>query len=135
MDNESKGKIIEIKGARLSMEEDGILRMNVDYRNAITIKDIKDLHAATIKISGGSKTAVLVKRTDFTGYKGISRDARAYAAGEEGMKVFKAVAILIANSVMRMSANFFIKLNRPPFPIRMFTSENEALVWLRGFLT
>jgi len=128
-----ENKVIETKVARLSMDENDIVHMTIDYRHVLSVDDIKELRSAVGKISGGLKAAVFVKRADIIGYKGISRDARAYAAGEEAIKVFKSVAILVTNPVIRMAANFFIKLNKPPFAVRLFTSEERALVWLRRF--
>ena len=113
------------------MDENDIVHMTIDYENILTLDDIKDLHAAAEKISGGLMVVVFIKRKNSNEYKGISREARIYAAGKEATKIFKAVAVLIANPVIRMAANFFIRVSKPPYPIRMFTSESEAISWLK----
>lgn len=58
-------------------------------------------------------------------------EARAVAAGPELSAVVKANAILVNNTAVRLIANTFIWLNRPPFPVRVFTDEDKALEWLR----
>jgi hypothetical protein len=62
-----------------------------------------------------------------------TREAReAYAA--EGHQYVSAAAVLIDNPVSRVIGNFFIGLNRPRLPMRLFVSEAEALAWLQTFL-
>ena len=46
-----------------------------------------------------------------------------------------AMAILVSSPVSRAVANFFISLARPRFPTRLFTDDDAALAWLRGFQT
>lgn len=45
---------------------------------------------------------------------------------------FTCVAMLAESAVTRMIANFALGLSPPPYPVRMFTSEAEALSWLRS---
>jgi hypothetical protein len=44
------------------------------------------------------------------------------------------VALLVGSPMSRAIGNFFIGLNKPLIPTRLFVSEPEALAWLRGFL-
>jgi hypothetical protein len=55
-------------------------------------------------------------------------------AGPEGLKVSQAVALLMGSPVSRVLGNLYLGLNKPPIPTRLFTSEEEAKVWLRSFL-
>jgi len=41
------------------------------------------------------------------------------------------VALLAGSAVTRMAANIFLGFNRPAIPTKMFTSEAEAVDWLR----
>lgn len=45
---------------------------------------------------------------------------------------YKATALLAGSPATRMLANFFLGLKRGGNPVRMFTSEQEAIDWLRG---
>ena len=60
-------------------------------------------------------------------------EARAVAAGPELSAFVKANAILVNNTAVRLIANTFIWLNRPPFAVRVFSDEAKALEWLREF--
>jgi hypothetical protein len=45
---------------------------------------------------------------------------------------FASTALLAGSAATRMVANFFLGLNRGPIPVRMFTSEADAVDWLRA---
>jgi hypothetical protein len=48
--------------------------------------------------------------------------------------VESAAALLIGSPLTRAIGNFFMGLNKPLIPTRLFTSETEALAWLKGFV-
>jgi hypothetical protein len=62
--------------------------------------------------------------------RAITRQAREYYTGAENAKVTAGTAMLINSSVGRIIGNFLIQVNRPAFPIRLFSDETEALRWL-----
>jgi hypothetical protein len=64
--------------------------------------------------------------------KGISKEAREYFANEGDAHIL-ANAMLIKSPIMRMISNFYIKVNKPRKPTRMFTDEEQALEWLSQF--
>jgi hypothetical protein len=41
-----------------------------------------------------------------------------------------AFAILIDSSVSRVVGNFFLGINKPAVPTKLFTNEKEAVKWL-----
>ncbi len=61
----------------------------------------------------------------------ITREARNYYAGERTASIQRATALLIDSPLSAIFANFFMGLNKPLSPTRMFTSEDEAIAWLR----
>ena len=79
---------------------------------------------------GKEKTRVLV---DMRAIKGVSRDAREYYANERTASIQRATALVIESPVSRVIANFFMGLNRPLTPTRMFTDVDEAIEWLQSF--
>ena len=44
------------------------------------------------------------------------------------------VAVLVDSSVSRVLGNVFLGFNKPAYPTQLFTSEDEAVAWLKGFL-
>jgi len=70
---------------------------------------------------------------DLSSVKEVSREARSYFSNEAGEDL-KAIALIIKNPVTKMMANFFMKFNHPRYPIRFFTSDQEALKWLKQYV-
>ena len=68
---------------------------------------------------------------DITEIDGMTREARQYFAGPETAKVESAAALLIKSPLTRAIGNFFLGFNKPLFPTRLFTSTEEALLWLK----
>jgi hypothetical protein len=71
---------------------------------------------------------------DYRGIASQDRAARAWYASPNTGKHVCAVALLVGSPLSRIIGNFFMGLNKPPFPVRIFGDEAEALAWLTGFL-
>jgi hypothetical protein len=44
------------------------------------------------------------------------------------------VGIVIGNPLSRMMGTFFINVNKPKAPTRLFDDEATAVAWLRGYV-
>ncbi|MGZ3883914.1 MAG: DUF7793 family protein, partial [Bacteroidia bacterium] len=53
---------------------------------------------------------------------------------EQLSSVTKAMAIITSSPLSRMIANLFFGLKPPPYPVKMFTNENEAKAWILQYL-
>ncbi|MFT2007917.1 hypothetical protein ACMA1I_04515 [Pontibacter sp. 13R65] len=69
---------------------------------------------------------------DITKVKKSTKEARDFMA-DQGNELVTASAILVTSPVLRMMANFFISVNKPKNPSRMFTDKQAALEWLAQF--
>ena len=76
------------------------------------------------------KTRVLV---DMRQTSKISREARQYYAGQRTASIQRATALLVSSSVSVVIANFFLGLNKPISPTRLFREPGLAIEWLKGF--
>ena len=76
------------------------------------------------------KTRVLIDMGDVTE---ISKQARDYFANERTASVQRATALLIRSPVSRVIGNFFMGLNKPISPTRLFTDPQKAIEWLHTF--
>ncbi|MFL5358792.1 hypothetical protein [Archangium sp.] len=97
----------------------------------VTLDDARANVALCLQKNAGQRRPLLV---DLRGVKSQTAEARAYLAGREGIQVSQAVGLLIGSPVSRVLGNFYLGLNKPGVPTRLFTSEEEAQAWLRGFL-
>ncbi|HZI11771.1 MAG TPA: hypothetical protein VE153_15415 [Myxococcus sp.] len=97
----------------------------------VTLDDARENVALCRQMNAGRKRPVLV---DLRAVKSQSAEARAYLAGREGSEICQAVGLLIDSPLSRVLGNFYLGMNKPVVPTRLFTSEEEALAWLRSFL-
>ncbi|OFY83479.1 MAG: hypothetical protein A3F72_06010 [Bacteroidetes bacterium RIFCSPLOWO2_12_FULL_35_15] len=65
--------------------------------------------------------------------KNTTKEARDFMASEKGCEGVIAAAVLINSSVGSMIGNFFIFINKPLVPTKLFTNEEEAKKWLKSF--
>lgn len=122
---------ITTRTSRIRLGEDGIVRVVVLPDAEQTLEDAKEQVAAVQKVAQGKKRPVLVDARDG---RFMDRAARVYYASDEAARFRSASALLVGSAVTRVMASFFLGLNKPNYPVRLFNSENEALDWLRGFL-
>lgn len=69
---------------------------------------------------------------DITRIKQSTKEARDFLANE-GNELVSASAILISSPMLQMTANFYIMVNKPINPTRMFTDRKSAQEWLARF--
>ena len=49
------------------------------------------------------------------------------------MRVWSETALVVGSPVSRVIGNFFVGLNRPKYPLRLFDDQEFATAWLLGF--
>jgi hypothetical protein len=67
---------------------------------------------------------------DIRTLRGVSLGVRTHMSSERAGRYLARVALVADNPLTRTIGNFFMRLNRPPFPLRIFDGEGEALRWL-----
>jgi hypothetical protein len=65
--------------------------------------------------------------------KDIYKDARDYFSSDAGSEGISASALITASVVGRFIGSFFLKINRPSVPIKIFNNVEEAVAWLKQF--
>ena len=112
--------------------EDEIARGEL-FANVLTeeaAKENVDAQARLRDSLGRAKTRVLIDMTQVTE---IRKEARDYFANEKTASVQRATALLTASPVSRVIGNFFMGLNKPVSPTRLFTDPKKAIQWLHTF--
>ncbi len=123
-------EVVLTRCAVLVLGEDGIVRYTLKAGAVETLDDARDAIAAVVKLGKGKKCPFLA---DLRGVKSASREVRQYYAGEAAARAAAAAAILVGSPISRMIGSFFLGLNKPGIPVRLFASESEATEWLKGF--
>ncbi|MFH1618017.1 MAG: hypothetical protein ABIB65_05550 [Candidatus Margulisiibacteriota bacterium] len=83
------------------------------------------------KLSEGKANPVLL---DVKNAFLADREARLLFSSDLCVSITRAAAVLINSPVAQVVASFFMGLNKPPFPVRLFSRREEALEWLKGFV-
>lgn len=70
---------------------------------------------------------------DIRAVRWASSEARGRGSSELGEFVASAVALLVGSPVSRIVGSLFLRMSTPPFPLRLFTSYDEAMRWLADY--
>lgn len=84
-----------------------------------------------MEVGKGEKVLSIV---NITNVKSIEQKARQYYSSPEAERAYKTVALIVGSPVSKMLGNFFIGLNKPKVPLKLFNSEEEGVAWLKGLI-
>jgi hypothetical protein len=116
------------KKASIMMLEGNIVKMRVFDNEELEAEDISEIHQAKLSLVGNSTHSVLLISGEHTT---ITREARELAAKPEYALNRRAKAIVISSIAQRIIGNYFLKVNKPRGLVKLFTSEEAAVKWLR----
>ena len=122
---------VHCRTTRIWLGDDGIVRMESHPGAEETLKDAMENIAAGANLMDGKKGVALV---DIRNIKSITKNAREYYSGPETAKVTKACAILVGSPLTKVIGNFYMRINKTIFPLKLFSSESSAISWLKGFI-
>jgi microsomal dipeptidase-like Zn-dependent dipeptidase len=123
-------KVIEWDTSTIWFDENGILysvsKKVPPQTMEEAIKSVEDFK----KITGGKKVCMLA---DVTNSAETTKEMRDWAAIELP-KLIKAIAMVSQSPLGKMLANLFFRVKKQPYPVKMFTDEEEAKEWLLQYL-
>lgn len=124
-------EVIETRTGRSWLRHDGILQAESHPDSEHRLQDAIENLAASARLARGVQRPALICLRQI---KSMNREARQYYSGPESAKLFVAAALLIDSPVARVIGSFFLGLNKSSIPTRVFSSETEAIDWLRSYL-
>jgi hypothetical protein len=110
---------------------EGIVFTQVIAGSDISLTDAKNNTRAVIDLTGGKVSPMLV---DTRNIRSISKEARDHFSMRERKGHVNSIAILIHSPLSRIIGNFFMGLNKPSVPTKLFTDQRTAMIWLKTFL-
>lgn len=114
---------------RMCLPDDGVVRLVWSPPVPSGLEDSIATIEAMIELTGDRPAPLLV---DVREAGPQSREGRLEFIRRH--EVVSAVAILVGNPLSRMMGNFFMNVNKPKAPTRLFDDEDAAITWLKGFL-
>lgn len=123
-------KKIQVEAFSTWLGSDGVLRTIVKPQAEITYKEALE-NTEAVKTASGDRTRPLM--VDTRAIKSITKEARDHFAMKNRKPGVSAIGVLISSPVSKIIGNFFLGLNKPAVPTRLFTRETEAISWLKKF--
>jgi len=124
-------EIVKTEYATITFRDDGII--HVHYEDMLlSLEQVKSVFYTTRKHAPWIQAPVFLSGGTFSNQ---DADARAFSGSEEVLKHCSAIAFLSKTISEKLLASFFIKFMKPTKPTKFFSSENDAITWLKGFET
>jgi len=121
--------VYETDKGRFWLDERGFVQCEVlpETDQNYSLEDAKAFVAAIARVGEGKRVPMLA---NMQGVKAVERPARLYLGSSEAAAVVSAAALVVASRVSKVIGNFFVTVNRPPFPTKMFVTVEQARAWL-----
>jgi hypothetical protein len=91
--------------------------------DTIELHHAKEVYETVQKIQGDRRLIIVHTRDGK-----ISQDARKFFSNCEA--IFDKVAVIASGPLQILVANFFLGINKPKMPLRLFKTEEKAIEWL-----
>lgn len=124
-------EVIKTQISHIWLESDQVCHVEFLPGAGLTLERIKEMYAVFIDLPGDRGAYFL---GDIRKVKSSERESRVLVAKQE-RPTNLGTAIPVGSSVSRVMGNFFMGLNKPPFPVRLVTSEEKAFEWFESLST
>jgi len=113
------------------MGEDGICRTRAKINAEISVEDATANSITVTSFFSGKKFPLLI---DARQVKSMDKDARKHFSINNRETKITSFAIMVKSPLSRVIGNFFMGLNKPTVPARLFDNESLAIKWLKTYL-
>ena len=120
----------ELKGYYTWMGEDGIARTCVKSNIDIVLEHAIENSAVVTSFYKDKKFPILI---DSRNIKSMSYEARHHFSAHGRDTKTNAFGIIIGSSISRVLGNFYLGINKPAVPTKLFDNEKDATQWLKQF--
>lgn len=122
---------IEIEEAIITEREDGILHVHFKEGVEVNVELQGRMYDIYNEICGEVKKPFLFTGEDFIS---VTKEARDNAIVMEALFPGLASAVVAPSIAYKLMANFYLLVNKPKTPYKVFNHKEEAIEWLRTFL-
>ena len=124
------GNAIETSTFWTWMGDDGICRTKTKPMAEIELADAIENTIAVTGFYTSKKFPLLI---DARPIKYMSREARKHFSTNDRETVINSFAVMVKSPLSKVIGNFFMGINKPEVPARLFDKEEDALNWLKKF--
>lgn len=122
----AESKITELRCYLTWMGEDGVARTVVKPGAEIELADAAENSEVVSTLGGPARFALLV---DTRNIKSITKEARDFFSIRNRDTRVLGFALIIESPLSTIIGNFFMGINKPRVPVRLFSDERKALAW------
>ena len=119
-----------IKEKFVSFLKDGIVFIKLNQGVILTKKDIEDAIDAINFLGKGQKIPVISIAGDDSS---ADHSARIHSAKKESNRFTACDALVIKSFAQRLIADFYIRVNKPVVPTKVFRSVEDAILWANKY--
>jgi hypothetical protein len=94
------------------------------------VPEAREMIVVAEKLSENKPYLIL---SDIRNHVDITPEARKVAASKREAPLVVANAVLTNNIALKLTSNLFIIINKPHFPVKVFTDKDKAIHWLKKF--
>jgi hypothetical protein len=109
------------------LRADDVVQVRLEDDVMIDLEKAKQMDAALRRITSDMPKKLLVLSGQ---YSSATTEAREFLASRAKLNQIARCSVIIHSLSQRILANFFIKVNKPPFSIRFFNTSEAAEKWL-----
>ncbi|HRF99613.1 MAG TPA: hypothetical protein PKZ75_00770 [Bacteroidia bacterium] len=120
----------DLKGYYTWMGEDGIARTSVKPNIDIVLEHAVENSAVVTSFFKDKKFPILI---DARNIKSMSYEARHHFSAHGRETKTNAFGIIIGSPISRVLGNFYLGINKPAVPTKLFDNEEDATKWLKQF--
>jgi len=120
-------KKTETDQAFIELLKPNIVMVSVKDNSVIDIEEIIEIKKINLGLAENNNYGLIIETGKYTS---ISNEARTMMATKQIEEKRVAIAIIIHHLPQRLLANFFLKINNPAIPAKIFSNKNAALKWI-----
>lgn len=120
----------QLKSYSISLREDGLVQIDINPEAEVTLDEVIEGTDYIMSVVGDRKFPVLFIANEFSVPSSESRD---YLAKKEALPYSLADAYVICSFPQKLIGNFYLKVNKPGRPTKIFTDKEDAIKWLKTF--
>ena len=112
---------------RVWLGDDGIMRIAYPRDFHLTLDVMRSVHNLHMQITTERRPLLVYADS----VASAEYEAQQFASSDEAVALVSGMAIVVKSFFTRAMADIFMKFHRPPYPTSVFTSERDAIKWLR----
>ena len=113
---------------KFTLREDNILCTECFPNTVMTLEDGKESTRISAEMVNYKPLPLLC---DLTNVVRMTQECRKHFAGPQHAETFSKCALIVTGAVSRLIGNFFLGLNKPLKPTKLFATREEGLKWLK----